>query len=404
MLCLKEVCYSLDQYMSEKPATILVIDDEVDLLRSITAYLEDSGFIAISAENGKAAIEIINQNKPDLILTDLHMPVLGGLEVLHTVTKELPDIPVIVISGAGQLNDAVESLRLGAWDYITKPIADLQALEHAIKKALERKRLLEQNRIYAQRLEHNLKILEEDQAAGRQVQVTLLPPQLVKFSNFEFRFKIIPSLELSGDFVEYFAIDDDNVAVYLADVSGHGASSAFLTILLKGMIAKYNFQYHSQQGTTILQPHKLMQAISNEFFTAKLGKYLTLVYGVLNIQTGSFTYGIAGHYPNPIRYLQNGTTQFLIGSGFPIGIMANVNYEEQTLQLLPGEHLVIFSDGVMEVFMHGENLTQKEAALLQVIQESAGDIAKIWRATGVTTTTNVAHPDDITILVISHNP
>lgn len=389
--------------MAEKPATILVIDDEVALLRSITAYLEDSGFIAMSAENGKIGLEIIRNSQPDLVLTDLHMPGLGGLEVLHTVTKEFPDIPVIVISGAGELNDAVESLRLGAWDYITKPIVDLQALEHAINQALERKRLLEQNKIYAQQLEHNLKILEADQAAGRQVQTTLLPAELVKFGEFEFKFKIIPSLDLSGDFVEYFAIDDERVAVYLADVSGHGASSAFITILLKSMIAKYNFQYHSQKDTIILQPHKLMQAIGNEFFTAKFGKYLTLVYGVLNIKTSDFTYGIAGHYPNPIRYLQNGTVQFLSGGGFPIGIMLDAKYEEHVIQLLPGEHLVIFSDGVMEVFMHGKNLTEKEPMLLKIIQDSVGGVANILRATGVTTTTNIAHPDDITILVISHN-
>lgn len=387
--------------MITNPATILVIDDETALTRSITAYLEDSGYNAKSAENGKEGLEIFEQIKPSLVLTDLHMPVLGGLEVLNTITKKHPEIPVIVISGAGELNDAIQALRLGAWDFLTKPIPDLQVLEHAIKQALERKTLLDQNKAYADKVEHNLQILEQDQAAGRKVQMTLLPVDNLRVADFEFKFKIIPSLQLSGDFVEYFPINDDLVAVYLADVSGHGASSAFITILLKGMIAKYTMQYHAKHDDTIVSPGKLMSAVSAEFFAAKLGKYLTLVYGVLNTKTGDFAYGIGGHYPNPILYAQDGSARLLEGGGFPIGIMPDVQYETQHIKLMPGEHIVMFSDGVMEVFMSGKNLTQKEEGLLAAVRTSKGDIGALLRTCAVTTTTNKAQPDDITLLVVA---
>lgn len=389
--------------MENSPATILVIDDEAAILRSITAYLEDSGFVARSADNGKEGLELFERIKPALVLTDLHMPVLGGLEVLNTLTKKYPDLPVIVISGAGELNDAIAALRLGAWDFITKPIVDLHVLEHAIKQALDRKKLLNENKAYAERIEHNLKILEEDQAAGRRVQISLLPPDEMIVNNFTFKFKIIPSLQLSGDFVEYFTITDDLVGVYLADVSGHGASSAFITILLKGMIAKYNVQFHAKQDDTITNPAKLMRAVSDEFFAAKLGKYLTLVYGILNTKTFEFTYGVGGHYPNPILYThEDDNTRLLEGEGFPIGIMANVEYNTQSIKLLPGDHIVMLSDGVMEVFMPGKNLTQKEEGLLAMVRACKGDISAILRASGVTTKTNIEQPDDITILVIGH--
>lgn len=389
--------------VSNKAATILVIDDEAALVRSITAYLEDSGYIAKGAENGKEGLELVREFRPSIVLTDLHMPVLGGLEVLSTITKKYPDTPVIVISGAGELNDAIEALRLGAWDFITKPIADLQVLEHAIRKALERKVLLEENKQYAQRVEQNLKILEEDQAAGRRVQLSLLPTDQMTVGDFNFKFKLLPSLDLSGDFVEYFKINDELVAVYLADVSGHGASSAFITILLKGMIAKYNVQYHAKQDETILSPAKLMQAVSNEFFAAKLGKYLTCIYGVLNIKTGDFTYCVCGHYPNPIFCQNNDTARFFDGSGFPVGIMANVEYQNQTINIGKGDFVVMFSDGVMEVYKAGKNLTEKEQGLLEAVKKSHGDISALLRTSGVTTTTNIAQPDDITILVISHS-
>ncbi len=389
--------------MLNQAATILVIDDESALLRSITAYLEDSGYVALSAENGREGLDVFEQSRPALVLTDLHMPVLGGLEVLRTITKKYPDTPVIVISGAGELNDAIEALRFGAWDYITKPISDLQVLEHAIKKALERKQLIEQNKKFAQNIEHNLKILEEDQIAGRRVQKTLLPADNLRINNYSFSYKIIPSLELSGDFVEYFLIKDDLIGVYLADVSGHGASSAFITILLKGMIAKYNVQYHAQQDNTILDPAKLMEAVSNELFAAKLGKYLTCIFGLINTKTDEFTYAVCGHYPNPILVNASGAAKILPGSGFPIGIIADVKYETQSIKLSKDEYIAMFSDGVMEVYEKGKSLDEKEQGLLRSVQECKGDLSVLLRSSGATTTTNIAQPDDITILLIVRN-
>jgi len=384
-------------------AKILVIDDESALLHSILAYLEDSSFKMFGAENGKEGLKVFEEQQPDLVLTDLHMPVLGGLEVLNTITKTNSEIPVIVISGAGELNDAIQALRLGAWDYITKPIADLQVLEHAINKALERKNLVAENKRYAQQIEQNLKLLKEDQVAGRQVQMSLLPTEQLKLEHYEFNYKIIPSLELSGDFVEYFKITEDLYGVYVADVSGHGASSAFITVLLKSLVGRFQSYYQSTKDETVICPEKLMQVLSNELYAAKLNKYITLIYGVLNIKTNSFTYGVGGHYPNPILLSANGTAKYLEGRGFPVGIMTPVEYKTETVSLEPGDQIVIFSDGIMEVLMPGQNLDLKEKELLAIIAKHRNDIPAILQACGVTIEENKNQPDDLTILVISHN-
>lgn len=384
-------------------AKILVIDDEVALLQNIVVYLQDSGFIVKSAANGKEGLEIFDEYQPDLVLTDIHMPALSGLEVLHAIVKKSPDTPVIVISGAGEINDAISALRFGAWDYITKPIANLQVLEHAFKKALQTKKLQQENAQYAQRIAHNLKMLEEDQAAGRKVQLTLLPAEKMQINNIAFNFKIFPSLELSGDFVEYFKISDHLTGVYIADVSGHGASSAFITILLKSIIAKYQVHYTAGKDDIIAYPEQLMSAVSQDIFISKLGKYLTLIYGVINTSTSEFTYVVAGHYPGIILYTAAGVTKFLDGEGFPIGIMANAAYESQTIKLHSGDHLVMLSDGVMEVFMPGKNLSQKEEGLLLAVQTSKGDLAAILKGCDINNSkTDIQQPDDITILVISY--
>jgi CheY-like chemotaxis protein len=89
--------------------------------KSIEAYLEDSGFAVIHAENGRVGLEAFRRERPDLVLVDLRMPEVDGLDVLAKVTSESPLTPIIVVSGTGVLQDAIEALRLGAWDYVTSP-------------------------------------------------------------------------------------------------------------------------------------------------------------------------------------------------------------------------------------------------------------------------------------------
>ena len=143
--------------MNEKPPLILTIDDEPAIRESFEAYLEDSGYRVIQAENGRHGLEVFHEHRPDLVLVDLRMPEMDGLEVMGRITANHPLVPVLVVSGTGVLADAIEALRLGAWDYLTKPIEDMAVLEHAVSKALERSRLLAQREEYGERLEREVR-------------------------------------------------------------------------------------------------------------------------------------------------------------------------------------------------------------------------------------------------------
>jgi DNA-binding NtrC family response regulator len=114
---------------------------------------EDNGCNVLEAENGRVGLELFKQKKPDLVLVDLRMPEMDGLDVLAHFTGQSADTPVIVISGTGIIADVVEALRLGAWDYILKPIEDMSVLLHVVNKALERSRLIRENHEYSQQLE-----------------------------------------------------------------------------------------------------------------------------------------------------------------------------------------------------------------------------------------------------------
>ncbi len=138
---------------SAKKTTILTIDDEAVVRTTIRAYLEDYDYTVETAENGKVGLEIINKKHFDLVLVDLRMPEVDGLEVLSVLREKQPDLPIIVISGTGEIGDVVEALRLGAWDYLLKPITDMNILRHSIERSLERTRLIVENRLYQLNLE-----------------------------------------------------------------------------------------------------------------------------------------------------------------------------------------------------------------------------------------------------------
>lgn len=132
--------------MDYKKETILTIEDEQLIRDSFRFYLEDHGYRVLEAEDGRAGLAIIRKQNPDLVLLDLRMPEMGGLEVLEQLKHDAPDLPVIVISGTGFIGDVAEAMKHGACNYLLKPVADFDIMRYAVEQALEKKNLLEENR------------------------------------------------------------------------------------------------------------------------------------------------------------------------------------------------------------------------------------------------------------------
>ena len=136
---------------------ILTIDDESYIRQSIKSFLEDYGFIVFEAENGQKGLDVFDRENPDLVLLDLRMPEMDGLQVLEILKEKAPDIPLVVASRTGNITAVVEALHLGAWDYILKPIEDMSVLYHSVKKCLKESQLKKENKEYQERLEELVK-------------------------------------------------------------------------------------------------------------------------------------------------------------------------------------------------------------------------------------------------------
>ncbi|MFK0570692.1 SpoIIE family protein phosphatase [Endozoicomonas sp.] len=387
-------------------STILVIDDDTIVRESIVTYLKGSGFKALEAENGQQGLHIFREHRPDLILCDLRMPIMDGLTMLSQVRSETSDIPFIVVSGAGVMTDVVEALHLGASDFLVKPIVDLEVLEYAINRALEKAQLLMENKRYRASLEKannslksSLTLLEEDQKAGRQVQMNMLPGQPLEFQGFKVDHNIIPSLYLSGDFVDYFTLNDHSFAFYLADVSGHGASSAFVTVLLKHMSISLLQDYHAHGGKIRVKPSHVLNYINLSLLKTGLGKHVTVFGGIVNTRDQTLTYSFGGHFPLPI-IAQGKEVRFLEGKGLPVGLFEDAVYEDAIIDLPQQFSLTILSDGILEVLPQ-KSLKEKEDYLLSVIREGADTVAALTEKLGLDG--NQEAPDDIAMLILARN-
>jgi uncharacterized domain HDIG len=134
-------------------AKVLCIDDEPLIRMTTCDYLTDIGHEVLEAECGEKGLALFHEHGPDVVLTDLRMPGGDGFFVVEQVAKTSPETPMIILSGAGNVGDAMKSLRLGAWDYLTKPVGDFDLLGRTIDRLLEKARDRAAARLYQSDLE-----------------------------------------------------------------------------------------------------------------------------------------------------------------------------------------------------------------------------------------------------------
>lgn len=385
-----------------KGAVILIIDDEAIVRRTFGRFLEHFGYRVLEASDGEKGVDIVtsdNPEKPQLALVDLHLPGMNGMEVLKRLKSARPEMPVIMISGAGVLQDAVEALNRGAWDYLEKPILDMKLLIHRVEKCLEKAQLKKSLALYHRHLETTVQKVSEDEEAGRKVQARLLPPTPFEVSGCVLERFVMPSLTLSGDFVDYFIISPGTWAFYSADVSGHGVSSALVTVYLRSFVRKFLEKHHSEGDSTILDPAGLLTVLNTELLAEDFGKHLTMFYAIFTSPSGDgcrpdrMTYSTGGQFPFPMLHGPDGTVTKLEVPGGAVGLFPDFPFENNTVELKPPFMLTVFSDGVLDAMTCGDTnckiATLKSLNTRERVLALTRDLAALKEI-----------PDDITILMV----
>ncbi|PCJ39950.1 MAG: fused response regulator/phosphatase [SAR86 cluster bacterium] len=386
-------------------STVLLIDDDLVVRDSIAAFLSELSYRIVVASDTNEGMEAFHSASPDLIICDLNLAGGSALDFLKTVFSQASSQPVIVLSDKEVLDDVVEAMKLGASDYLIKPVTELILLQLSINSSLNKAHIIKENEAYRKKLEsinheleYNLELFQTDQQAGRLVQISMSPKPPQVIAGYEINHRVVPSLYLSGDSIDYAAVSKHSVLFYLADVSGHGSSSAFITILLRFRTEQMLREQSKGRFSKKLTPPLILSRLNKELIDAGLDKHITMFVGLLNRKDNTLTYSVAAHHPLPVIY-KEGKASFIEvkRSSFPVGLLAEAEYFEETIPFEKAS-LTLCSDGILEALPQ-TTLEEKEKRILEVVEQSGGEFQPIREAFGLKNLKNI--PDDIAVMNIS---
>nr|HQH74787.1 response regulator [bacterium] len=149
---------------------LLLVDDEEDIRQNLRDYAEMEGYEVLEAENGEEALRILDREQPGVVISDIMMPVMDGLELLKRIHTGGNDVPVIIMTAFGTIERAVKAMKLGAADFITKPI-DLDMMLQVVKRVLTRAEL-------EQKVKQQEQQMKEDLHLASMIQRCMLPQNL----------------------------------------------------------------------------------------------------------------------------------------------------------------------------------------------------------------------------------
>jgi len=310
--------------------TILVVDDtpaNVDLVQSV---LETVGFRTLAANDGPAARALCRAQHPDLILLDVVMPGENGFETCARLKSDpaTADIPVIFLSALDDVTNKVAGLKIGGVDYIAKPVHG----EEVLARVRVHLRIRESNRALAREHRERLEQLRDAQ------QAILARPENYPQAGFAVYYK--PLEETGGDFYDVVPMGDHAFAYFVADISGHGITAAFLTSAIKALLHQYSGPMFSSEDTLLGVDLVMRQMLGEE-------QYLTACYVRLNRKTKRLSVVNAGHPPLVLVSL-NGEAHTLSMDSGPLGVFGSAVLRRKDLRVSKGDRFFLYTDGLIE--------------------------------------------------------
>jgi sigma-B regulation protein RsbU (phosphoserine phosphatase) len=369
------------------PPLILIVEDNPASLDILQTRLKAHNYEIITAVDGEAGLEMAKEKQPDLILLDIMMPKMDGIEVCRHLRADpsLPFMPIIMVTAKADSKDVVAGLEAGGDEYLTKPV-DHAALVARVKSMLRIKALhdtvLEQS--------DQLKIQLE---AATKVQ-RLFWPEIPNMEAGSHVWAIsIPAAYVGGDLYDVIKLQDGSWMVYVADVAGKGVPAALIMAALSTKI----------RSEVILQNKidHLIETVNNVMHNlmTEEGFFATIILGRYWPANGKMRLVHCGHL-QPLWIANKGYRELPELKGIPLGVKADTQYKKKEISISPGESLLLFTDGVVEAQNERNEFFGHERLTNYIINENGPpwgegvlDEIRNWRG-------NAETNDDLTMLEI----
>lgn len=380
---------------------ILSVDDEVDLELLLSQHfrrkIRSGQYEFFFAHNGLEALQILLKN-PDvsIILSDINMPEMDGLTLLAKINEMRdPALKCIMVSAYGDMDNIRQAMNGGAFDFATKPI-DLDDLDKTIEKAIEQIEFIK-----ASQKEHSQLVnIQNDLTVAREIQQAILPHSFkIKTplgDNVDIWASMMAAKDVGGDMYDFFPIDDTHFGFTIADVSGKGIPAAIFMSVSRTLI--------KANGVRGIKSSECMGEVNNLLCEESVNSmFVTTFYGIYDLETGIIEYTNAGHNPPYILHADGSVEQIKCNRNLVLGVMEDMVFKGDTLQLQVGDTLVTYTDGVTEA-EDAEHNQFGEPALEETLRSLKGvsskEIVERINAEVMRFAGDADQFDDITQLVI----
>ena len=401
---------------------VLVVDDDPLILHVLKEFFRQRRDACMTAANGSDAIRLVQDHIFDLMLTDISMPGMDGIELIRRVKVLQPQIVCILMSGLGSRRDVISGLQIGVFDFLDKPLPDLDALTMIVDRAAESGRLTrERDGLVESLQQQNSKLefslerlheafgqlrqqeeaLESDLAKAQRVQRKFLPSSFPKLRGLDLSGYYAPCEQLGGDFFGVIPLGGDRFALYLVDVAGHGVSAAMITVTLRELMRA---RQRMDGGTELFSdPERVLafmnRALLEEAFEPPI--LVTMVYAVFYATEGRVRVASAGH-PAPILVTSETAAPLVAANGPVLGAMPNDVFATSEVSLGVGDVLVFYSDGLTDS-TGPDNRTFSPERLQDVLAaehgRKAGDAANALEQAVMRFMDGLPSDDDVTFIV-----
>ncbi len=327
-------------------------------------------------------------SESEVRITDLRL-----FDVKHNLAKTVKSIVSAPLLIQNKNNGFLFAARKSTRIFEEEDSKSVETFAGFAAVAIENAKLFEES-IEKERLEKELDV-------ARDVQYKILPQQTPKYENLEIAALFVPAFEVGGDYYDFFEIDEFNLGIVIADVSGKGIEAAFIMAEIKGVF--------SSLARLEMTPKEILQQ-ANIILKNCLNKksFVTAIYGILNTKTGKFTFSRAGH--SPLMYYNGKTIEKIIPEGIGLGLdytdKFNNSIKEMEIKLNNNDIILLFTDGINEsINENREEFGYKrlEEVICKYSHFSVDELSNQIMRSVTTFSTNSSQHDDITLVLLKWN-